>query len=253
MGCDPLGADQPAVTLSASPETFQLEPFPSKPGSVAIVIFGPPGSGKGTQASLLGNRLSIPHISTGDMLCERILRGDAFGKRIAERIDVGQFVPDAWIDELLDERLSFADCRTGYILDGYPRTNAQAERFLADRTDADRRIYVVRLLAEARALARRFAGRRQCDRCGALFHLELQPSLAGNWCDRSGCEGQLIPRADDREEFLARRLKDYEDLTRPVLDLLVSRAGCMLSVDADDGSPAEIHERIWRGLRGERQ
>lgn len=220
---------------------------------MAIVILGPPGSGKGTQSSLLSSRLSLPHISTGDMLRERILRGDSFGRRIAERIDVGKFVPDAWIDELLDERLSFADCRAGYILDGYPRTRAQAERFLGDGPYADKRLCVIRLLADAAALARRFAGRRQCDRCGALFHLDLQPSLAGMFCDRSGCTGQLIPRADDREEFLARRLMDYEGLTRPVLDILQCRTARLLQVDADGGNPAEIHERILQGLRAEDQ
>lgn len=250
MGPDPSRGAQDNPGLPGLSESSGEERFPPPGAALAVVILGPPGSGKGTQAALLSNRLGMPHISTGDMLRERILRGDAFGRRIAERIDVGRFVPDAWIDELLDERLAFPDSRAGCILDGYPRTSAQAERFLGAGDYADRRLYLVRLLADAAALARRFAGRRQCERCGALFHLELQPSLAGEYCDRAGCQGMLAPRADDREEFLARRLEDYEGLTRPVLDLLGPRAERVLAVDADRGTPEEIHERIWLELRG---
>lgn len=218
-------------------------------GTPAIVLLGPPGSGKGTQAALLGARLNVPHISTGDMLRDRILRGDSLGRQIAERIDFGQFVPDAWINQILDERLGYTDCGKGFILDGYPRTPEQAMRFLENAVKRTWQVFVVKLQAEASELARRFAGRRQCCQCGTLFHVQFQPSLAGDRCDRPQCEGLLIPRADDREEFLARRLEDYETYTKPVLDLLGPQSRRVFTIDANAGSPTEIHERVWARFR----
>lgn len=225
--------------------------FPPANSSFVVVVFGPPGSGKGTQSALISQRLQLPHISTGDMLRDRILQGDSLGRQIAERIDHGRFVPDSWIDQILDERLVYPDCRIGCVLDGYPRTSAQAERFYGSGLYASRTLFVIRLKAEAGKLAERFSGRRQCDRCGALFHLEFQPSLAGDFCDRTDCNGRLAPRADDREEFLQRRLEDYAGLTRPVLELLFPHARLVVDVDAADGTPDEIHERIWAGLNRE--
>lgn len=239
---------------SGGSERHNLFGSPSAPDGVRlgtsplILILGPPGSGKGTQAARLGERLILPHISTGDMLRERILRADDFGREIAARIDVGHFVPDEWINRLLDERLQFADCRNGFILDGYPRTFGQAERLVQRTTRQRCPMYVVRLLAEAGDLARRFAGRRQCDQCGALFHIEFQPSLAGAFCDRPDCEGRLLPRADDREEFLAGRLQDYEQITKPVIDFLAPHCERLAVVRASGGSPGEIHERLWQKL-----
>lgn len=224
-------------------------------GCLAVIVLGPPGSGKGTQAALLSEQLRLPHISTGAILRDRIRVGDAFGKAVAARIDVGQFVPDEWINRILDERVSMADCRAGMILDGYPRTVAQAERLLgrAERLlgraeTAGRRMLVVRLEAQAETLVRRFAGRRQCSRCGALFHLQFQPSLAGGDCDRPGCAGVLVDRLDDRPEYVAGRLADFERLTAPVMDLLEREAAGVVRVDAGAGNPEEVLERIRQGL-----
>ncbi|MDZ7638119.1 MAG: nucleoside monophosphate kinase [Bryobacterales bacterium] len=223
----------------------------------AVILLGPPGSGKGTQASLLSECLHFPHVSTGDILRDRILIGDDFGKAISSRIDFGQFVPDDWINRLLEERFALADCRHGVILDGYPRTLSQAER-LCERIrnagsreeESAGRIFVVRLDASLETLAARFAGRRQCSACGTLFHLRYQPSLAGARCDRPDCEGTLEERQDDRPEFVARRLTDFERLTAPVIAFLEARADGFVSVEAGNGSPEEILQRVLSGLRG---
>lgn len=217
-----------------------------------IVVLGPPGSGKGTQASLLSERLGFPHVSTGDILRDRILIGDEFGKAIASRIDFGQFVPDDWIERMLEERVALADCRHGVILDGYPRTVSQAERFLEriswESGNPSKRVFVVRLHATSETLVERFAGRRQCSACGSLFHLRYQPSLAGEHCDRPGCMGILEERLDDRPEFLARRLADFETLTAPVMEYLEERVSGFVSVDAASGNPEDIAEEVLLGL-----
>ncbi len=217
------------------------------------MVLGPPGAGKGTQAGLLSERLGIPHVSTGAMLRDRILLGDDFGKAIAGRIDFGQFVPDSWVERMLEERVSLSDCRHGVILDGYPRTLPQAEGFLERMSGGDglpaRRVFVVRLNATPETLAARFAGRRQCCICRSLFHLRYQPSLAGERCDRPGCAGVLEERLDDRPEFVARRLADFERLTAPVTSLLEKSAAAFVSVDAGDGSPETIVERVLSGFR----
>lgn len=213
-----------------------------------IVVLGPPGAGKGTQAALLSEKLGFPHVSTGDMLRDRILIGDDFGKAIAGRIDVGHFVPDEWIERLLEERVSLPDCRHGVILDGYPRTLAQAQRFLERMPGGNghpsKRVFVVRLHAAPEMLAERFAGRRQCSACGALFHLRYQPSLAGERCDRPDCSGVLERRLDDRPEFVAGRLADFEALTAPVTNFLRDRVARLVSIDAGSGSPEQIQERV---------
>lgn len=212
-----------------------------------IVVLGPPGAGKGTQAALLSERLGFPHVSTGAMLRDRILIGDELGRAIASRIDFGQFVPDEWIERILEDRVSLADCRHGVILDGYPRTLPQAEGFVERMSGGNgqppKEVFVVRLQATPETLVARFAGRRQCSMCGALFHLRYQPSLAGDACDRPDCLGTLERRLDDRPEFVAGRLADFETLTAPVTDFLQSRVGRMVSVDAV-GSPEEILECV---------
>lgn len=215
---------------------------------MALILLGPPGSGKGTQAALLGEELALPHISTGAILRDRILVGDAFGKAVAERIDVGQFVPDDWINRILDERMAMADCRSGLILDGYPRTLPQAERLVEHVRNFDGKTIVVRLDARPETLVQRFSGRRQCSACGALFHLRYQPSLAGEVCDRPGCAGVLVERQDDRPEFVSGRLADFDRLTAPVMSYLEPRVTGIVHVDAGAGSPDEVLEQIFSGL-----
>lgn len=217
-----------------------------------IVVLGPPGSGKGTQASLLSERLGFPHVSTGDILRDRILIGDDFGKAIASRIDFGQFVPDEWIERMLEERVALADCRHGVILDGYPRTVSQAEHFFermaGESGHLPKQVLVVRLNATSEILVERFAGRRQCSACGTLFHLRYQPSLADKQCDRPGCQGVLEERLDDRPEFLARRLADFETLTAPVTSYLKKRVTGFVSVNAVSGNPEDILDQVLSGL-----
>lgn len=221
-----------------------------------IVVLGPPGAGKGTQAGLLNERLGFPHVSTGAMLRDRILIGDELGRAIASRIDFGQFVPDEWIERILEERVSLADCRHGVILDGYPRTLPQAEGFVERMSGGNgqppKEVFVVRLQATPETLVARFAGRRQCSTCGALFHLRYQPSLAGDACDRPDCVGTLEKRLDDRPEFVAGRLADFDALTAPVTDFLQSRVARMVSVDAV-GSPEEILEFVLSEYHATRQ
>lgn len=253
--------------LSASPSSLETADRPAEGPFVlggadhpageskldrVIVVIGPPGAGKGTQASLLSEHFGVPHVSTGDMLRDRILVGDDFGKAIAERIDFGQFVPDDWIERMLEERVAMSDCRHGVILDGYPRTLAQAQGFLERMSGGKgvppRQVFVVRLNASSETIVARFAGRRQCSVCGALFHLRYQPSLAGEFCDRPGCSGMLEKRVDDKPEFVARRLADFEALTSPVMQLLEDRVAGVISVDAGAGSPDAVHGNVIAGF-----
>lgn len=223
----------------------QREPngLPGPPA--AIILFGPPGSGKGTQAKLLKAALGIPHISTGDMLRERIASGDSLGLQVKDIMQAGRLVPDEVVNQLVADRIAQPDCRQGFILDGYPRTLPQAaelERLLGDR---GYRELVIHLKVDYTKVIARIAGRRVCPVCGTLYSLTSNPPRQPEVCDRDGA--RLVIRDDDRESVIRERLEAYERLTRPLLDYYGRKGGVLREVDGNDGTPEEIFERI-RGL-----
>jgi adenylate kinase len=209
-------------------------------------LFGSPGSGKGTQAKLLKERLRVPHISTGDMLRERIAQGTELGVRVAAKMHAGALVLDELVNEMVAERLSQPDAANGFILDGYPRTIPQAQ-FLNDWLD-ERGIHevVIHLAVDYNSIIARLTGRRQCPRCGTLYNIVSRPPKREGVCDLDG--EKLVVRDDDREEVIRERLSAYERQTRPVLDFYRSTGRRLLEVDASSHPPDLVFEMICQAL-----
>lgn len=208
----------------------------------AVILFGPPGSGKGTQAKLLKECLLVPHISTGDMLRERIASGDPLGVQVKDLMTAGRLVPDEVVNILVEDRISLADCQNGFILDGYPRTLPQAEvleKLLERRGFAQ---VVIHLKVDYNQIIARISGRRQCPACGSLYNLTSNPPANGEVCDKEGA--LLVVRDDDREDVVRARLEAYERQTRPVLEFFAGSRRPFHEVVGDGSSPREIVERI---------
>lgn len=182
-----------------------------------LLLVGPPGAGKGTQAAVLSKKLGIPHISTGDMFRKAIKEGTKQGKKAKEYIDAGQLVPDGVTVEIIKERLSESDCSQGFLLDGFPRTVAQAEaldRLLGELGVKLEKVLNIELPGEK--ILARLTGRRVCKKCGCTFHISnKQPKIAGH-CDL--CDGELMQRTDDTEATVKSRLEVYQKQTAPVIE-----------------------------------
>ncbi len=208
----------------------------------ALILFGPPGSGKGTQAKLLTGSLKVPHISTGDMLRERVASGDELGRQLKELMQAGRLVPDELVNEMVEDRISRPDCLTGFILDGYPRTIQQAGALGASLKGRGYQPVVIHLKVDYTKIIRRIAGRRQCPVCGALYNLDSNPPRLDEKCDREGAN--LVIREDDKESVIRARLDGYERDTRPVLEFYAAAGQPVHLVDGSEGTPDEILSRI---------
>lgn len=173
--------------------------------------YGSPGAGKGTQAARISQHLSIPAISTGDILREAIAAGTEMGEQAKSYIDQGHLVPDEVMIGIIKDRLTQEDCKNGYILDGFPRTIPQAEALDAMGADIDK---VLSLEVSDKRIVDRMSGRRVCPKCGATFHTDHNPPKVAGICDKCGAE--LIRRKDDAPETVAARLKVYHDQTEPL-------------------------------------
>lgn len=214
-----------------------------------IVLLGAPGSGKGTQSQRLVERLGIPQISSGDLLRAAVARGTELGRRAKEAMDGGRLVDDSLVLQMIRERLGEPDTRRGFILDGFPRTLAQAEaleRLLQDLgqpLDA-----VVQLEVAAPELVRRISGRRCCADCGRVFNLFTSPRTAieSELCPKTGAPHRLTQRPDDNEATVAERLRVYEEKTRPLIDFYRAR-GLLRVIDAT-GDVDEVSRRLSRAL-----
>ncbi|SEP26181.1 adenylate kinase [Propionispora vibrioides] len=181
-----------------------------------ILLMGPPGAGKGTQAVQLVEELKIPHISTGDMFRAAVKEGTELGKQAKACMDAGQLVPDAVTIGIVKERLAKPDCRRGFILDGFPRTLEQANAL--DNTLKDLGIVLTRVVninVPTEELVSRITGRRICKSCGATYHVAFNPSKVNGSCDK--CSGELYQRADDSEDTVTNRLRVYTDQTEPLI------------------------------------
>jgi len=181
-----------------------------------LILLGPPGAGKGTQAQKIVERYRIPQISTGDILRKAVKEGTPLGKKVKGFMDQGQLVPDEVVIEIIEERLKASDCKQGFILDGFPRTLPQAEALQALLGKIGKSVkHVINIEVELEELVRRLTGRRTCRNCGAMFHVLFHPPQREGICDR--CGGALYQRDDDQEETIRTRLKEYERLTAPLI------------------------------------
>lgn len=176
-----------------------------------LILLGAPGAGKGTQADIVCERLGIPTISTGNIIREAVKTGTEMGKKAKEFIESGALVPDDVIISIIKERLAQKDCEKGFILDGMPRTLAQAEALDKMGVVVDK---VIDIEVSDERIERRMSGRRVCEACGTSYHLDYKPSKVEGVCDR--CDGKLIIRKDDHPETVRERLRVYHDQTEPL-------------------------------------
>jgi len=204
-----------------------------------LILFGPPGSGKGTQAALLRERLGWAHISTGDMLRARVSRGDELGKQAAAIMQSGALVPDEIVNRMVEERIQEPDAEQGFILDGYPRTVGQAK--LLDELFRAKGIrgVVVHLRLDYNEVIARLSARRLCAICGALSN-----ASAGDVCRK--CGAKLAIRDDDRPDVVIQRLQAYDAQTKPVLDCLTVLGYRIFEVEGGGRTPEQIAEEIDR-------
>jgi len=184
---------------------------------MGIILLGPPGAGKGTQAKKLTRAFAIPQISTGDMLRAAVKDGTALGKQAKAFMDAGGLVPDEVVIGIVKERLAAADCAKGFILDGFPRTIPQAQALDRVTKELGKEIrFVLSLEVDQNDLMERLCGRRTCTGCGAMYHVKFNTPKAAGKCDK--CGGALIQRDDDKEETIMNRLANYNKATAPLLD-----------------------------------
>lgn len=210
-----------------------------------IVLLGPPGSGKGTQAVRLSSALGIPHISTGDLFRFNIKNQTALGLEVKKFIDNGKLVPDSLVLDMLFDRLERADCQKGFLLDGVPRTVAQAEEldhFFKKLSEPH--LVLFQLLLSDETIVRRITGRRTCQQCGSIYHIEASPPKQLDVCDR--CEARLIQRSDDRAEIVEERLKAYHLQTKPVEDFYQQK-GVVHAIQASQTAD-EVFEAMMNTL-----
>ena len=212
----------------------------------AIVLFGSPGSGKGTQAKLLTECLGIPHVSTGEMLREGVRMGRGVTPKTAAKMQAGILVKDQVVDSMVDERLSRPDAANGFVLDGYPRTLEQAEHLAAWLKERHICQVVIHLAVDYNIIIARLTGRRECPRCGTPYNVVLRPPKVDELCDLDG--EKLVRRDDDREEVVRARLEAYEQLTRPVLEYFRNNGGRVVEVAASDDPPETVFQKIGRAL-----
>ena len=195
-----------------------------------LVLVGPPGAGKGTQAVHLASHYGIPHISTGDIFRYNIKENTELGQKAKSYMDAGNLVPDSVTNEMVADRLTHADAKAGFLLDGFPRNVVQAEVlrdiFKTAGTPLDAALEFVLDDAE---IIRRLSGRRVCRGCGATFHVEYEKPKVDGVCDK--CQGELYQRTDDSEEVIAHRLSVYAEQTKPIIDFYRAE-GLLISIPA---------------------
>lgn len=215
-------------------------------GKTAILMFGPPGSGKGTVSKSLMACLGLPHISTGDILRENVQAGTELGRQAKAIMDSGGLVPDELVNRIVEERLSRADCARGLILDGYPRTLEQGRVLegLLERLGLEP--VVVYLDVDYNVIVARLSARRSCPRCGAVYNLVSKPPKAGGLCEVDSTP--VIVRDDDREEVIRQRFASYERQTQPLVDYFGGRVKRFHRIAVGEGSPEENSERVCRIL-----
>lgn len=193
-----------------------------------LILLGAPGAGKGTQAEVICDKLSIPAISTGNIIREALAKGTEMGVKAKSYIDAGQLVPDEVVIGIIKERLAKDDCQKGFILDGFPRTIPQAEALDAMGIVIDK---VIDIEVPDEKIIKRMSGRRVCSKCGASYHLEYKKPAKEGVCNV--CEGELIQRKDDHPDTVLDRLNVYHEQTEPLKDYY-SKAGLLKVVEGQE-------------------
>jgi len=222
-------------------------PNPKSQAPLALILFGSPGSGKGTQSKLLARALGIPQISTGDMLREHVRRGNAVGTKVEAKMKAGILVKDYVVNQLVEERLAQPDAANGFILDGYPRTRAQAEVLCGILSPRGVQAVVIHLVVDYNVIIARLTGRRQCPVCGTLYNVTSKPPKVPGVCDLEGAK--LIVRDDDREEVIRERLDEYEKQTRPLIDFFRETGNRLYEIDASHDNPQAVFGKIEELIR----
>src|SRR5437763_2887237 len=213
---------------------------------VPIILLGAPGAGKGTQAKQIVERYSVPQISTGDLLRENVKLGTELGKKAKSVMDSGKLVPDSLVNDMVAERLARPDCARGYILDGFPRTVAQAEwldGFLSAR-GSKLPLRVIKMTVDYDKLLKRLTGRRTCPVCGAIYNIYTNPPKKDELCDNDG--SKLTFRKDDSEEAIGTRLQAYEKDTLPLTDYYRQR-GIFKEINGDS-APEQVTNELLGAL-----
>lgn len=206
-----------------------------------IILLGPPGAGKGTQAKMLVEKYKMPQISTGDILRAAVKEGTPLGKEAKSYMDKGQLVPDSVVIGIVEERIQQPDCQHGYMLDGFPRTVPQAEALDEMLRKRKAKIeHVVSIEVARDELVKRLTGRRTCRDCGAGYHVHFDPPKKAGTCDK--CGGDLYQRGDDNEKTVTNRLQVYENQTFPLIEYYKGQ-GKLRPVDGQ-GEMKTIFERI---------
>jgi len=206
-----------------------------------IILFGPPGAGKGTQAALISNKYGIPHIATGDIFRDAISRGTKLGKIAEEYLKRGDLVPDEIVNSIVKERISMDDCKDGFILDGYPRTINQAKALDEILKEMGRDVdLVINIVVSDENIIKRLSYRRICKVCGAVYHLITNPPKKDEICDK--CGGPLYQREDDKEEVIRNRLLVYRERTKPIIDYYKGK-GVLVNVDGN-----LTIEEVWKQI-----
>lgn len=211
-----------------------------------LIILGPPGGGKGTYASRISEEYNIPHIATGDILRREVNEKSELGKKVEDYLDRGALVPDEIVNEIVKKRISEPDCHEGFVLDGYPRTLAQANA-LDEVTEID---LVVNLKVSEEVIIDRLTNRRVCRNCGEIYNLKSMPPEKEGVCDK--CGGELYQREDDRPEVIKKRLREYGERTQPVIDFYREKE-LVEDIVAEEERPidemmGEIYEAMEKGL-----
>jgi adenylate kinase len=213
---------------------------------VRVVLVGPPGAGKGTQAQYISTNLSIPKISTGDIFRYNVSSGTELGRQAKAFMDRGDLVPDELTIAMVSSRLQEDDAQDGFLLDGFPRTVPQAETLKKLLAEWDSRLDIVlELVVDDDEVVRRLSGRRTCRQCGRIWHVVFDPPARQGLCD--DCGGELFQRDDDREQTIRHRLDVYQQQTRPLIAFYADE-GTLLGIDAT-GPVEEITDRAMSALR----
>jgi len=213
-----------------------------------LILLGPPGAGKGTQAVRLSGALSLPHVSTGDLFRENLKLGTQLGAKAREYMDAGRLVPDELVIDMLFDRVARADCRAGFLLDGFPRTVPQAAALDARLASAGGvNVRALNLVVDDAELVERLTGRHTCRACGNVHHERFSPPTTTGACDR--CGGELYQRADDSREVVEKRLAVYREQTKPVESHYRGR-GVLSEVDGAR-RPDDVYTELLRAARGE--
>lgn len=212
-----------------------------------LIFLGPPGAGKGTQAKMLIERYGIPQISTGDILRAAVKEGTPMGKKAKEFMEAGKLVTDDIVIGIMQDRLKEKDCEKGFILDGFPRTVAQAEALDNMLKELNMPLdKVLALTVPDEELLKRLTGRRTCKSCGQMYHVFFDPPKKEGICDKCGCE--LYQRADDNEETIKNRLSVYHSQTSPLLEYY-NKKGLLREIEGTS-SPENIFKEIIAVLEG---